>query len=456
MPSGMHSSFTSPNKKSSHPVPRSETVTPTINSAPKLMKPSSVRPVVIGQPSRTPAASYVRDKPRGNGQARSGTAGSLTLLKIPDPSPPSPVTHRPFSPSALASRSGKTIKAFFRHRHADAESHGTLQAQVGVQPSTTTSAKRTSAQAKQDVVGLPSISVRLSPELGLPVQPAVRSSPADQRQISLKPSECKVQFPKVDEDDIPAQKLHEEDASKRKPRRSLSFFRSASKPKPIVKISSPQLVDSCKDEGISLQSTHIPKQRPKSAPAPARLSVSGDDHHRLTLDPKLPASGSIETQSSHTLTSTKALPPAANEMDPRPPDRFRREGTVASRLLPLTSMHSATTTTSAHAIADPDLEPHYMLRMACTYLTKTILPEVKAARNSTRDSPQPPTTASEKADVLRRQVHEKIKLLERMERAWGIDWMLRGKDGFTISDARKEKERETFRKSVEDGVVMCL
>jgi hypothetical protein len=119
-------------------------------------------------------------------------------------------------------------------------------------------------------------------------------------------------------------------------------------------------------------------------------------------------------------------------------------------------MHSAMTTTSADAIADSDREAHYMLRMACTYLTKTILPEVKSARSPTRESPQPATTASEKANALRRYVYEKIKLLERMERAWGIDWMLRGKDGFTISETRKEKERETFRKSVEDGVVVCL
>lgn len=444
----MYTPFTSPNKKSAHSFPQSETVTPTSTSTTTRMKPSSVQPIVTGHPSRTPAASYVRHETSGDGQATLRPAGGLTPLQIPsNPSASSAInTHRPFSPSALASRSGKTIKAFFRNRHTDAESHGTLQVHVGVQPSSTTSARRSSTQTKRDVVGLPSISVRLSPELGLPVKSALRNSPAVQRRTSLETSESKVQFPKVDVDDIPVQKPNEEDVSKRKPRRSLSFFRSASKPKPVVKASSPQPVDSSR--GGRIPSQAIPKQRPMSAPAPARLSVSGDD--RIYSTPKtrpVPSNGSGGTPTRHT---------NANEMDPKPPDRSGREEPATSRLLPLTSMHSTTTSASADAIADPDREAHYMLRMACTYLIKTILPEVKAARHSTRESPQPPTTASEKPDAPRRPVYDKIKLLERMERAWGIDWMLRGKDGFAISDARKEKERESFRRSVEDGVVMCL
>jgi hypothetical protein len=43
-----------------------------------------------------------------------------------------------------------------------------------------------------------------------------------------------------------------------------------------------------------------------------------------------------------------------------------------------------------------------------------------------------------------------------MERSWGIDWMLRGKEGFKVSSRTREKERDTFRQAIGDGSLLLL
>ena len=41
----------------------------------------------------------------------------------------------------------------------------------------------------------------------------------------------------------------------------------------------------------------------------------------------------------------------------------------------------------------------------------------------------------------RKGLIELSRPLERMERSWGIEWMLRGKEGFAVSSRTKEKEK---------------
>lgn len=441
----MQSSSSSHNKKSVRPLPQNDD---TVRRA-VTANASAAQPGVTG-PSRGPyATSGVHGKSGDDSQATPRSGTGLTPLKIPSYTSPTVNTHRPFSPSAIASRSGKTIKAFFRNRHADVDSQGTLGSRVDV---------NANLGSSTSVVGLPSISVRVSPDLGSPSQIASRNSATVHQRISLKTSESRVQFPKVHGDDSSMQKAVEHEHSKRKPRLSLSLFRSASKSKAIAKLSSAQAVDSSRNARIAPEI--IRKPRPLSALSPQHLSASSHDPRQKTkkngpghetaalktskLSPSRPASIPV-----------KAVRSSADDMDPKPPDRLLAEEPATLELSPHSPIPTA-------VVPDLDREAHYLLRMACTYLTKTILPEVKAAQTS-RGATQPSTastqesrTASEKADALRRHVYDKIKLLERMERAWGIDWMLRGKDGFTISDARKEKERASFRQCVEDGVVMCL
>jgi hypothetical protein len=425
MTSGMHSSFATHNKKTSRPPPQDEdTVRQPATSSAASKQPSTVRPIVTPQSGAAYAVSGVRNRSGGDSQATHRPATGLTPLKIPSISSPASAmnAHLPFSPSAIASRSGKTIKAFFRHRHADADSDRPLESHVGLHASSSTSARNGSTQRKQDVVGLPSISVSVSPDLGLPSQSAPCTGPTDPRCISLKTSESKVRFPKVDGDDVPMHKAVEHEALKRKPRLSLSLFRSASKSKPLAKISPEHAADSSRDARIRPQS--VRKSRPMSAPPPQRLSTPSNDARDVANNTAALLNESKTPQSRQALTPVKALRSSSDEKDPKPPDRDAR---AAMNLLPLTLPHSGITSQSADAISDPDRQAHYMLRMACTYLTKTILPEVKAARSSreaiqpSTTSPHPSRTASEKADALRQHVYDKIKLLERMERAWGID-----------------------------------
>jgi hypothetical protein len=100
---------------------------------------------------------------------------------------------------------------------------------------------------------------------------------------------------------------------------------------------------------------------------------------------------------------------------------------------------------------------HFVLRLAVTYLTKTVLPEIRSSRreshvghNSTSQIPSNP------AHGYRKDLIEKLRPLERMERSWGIDWMLRGKEGFKVSSRTREKERDTFRQAIGDGSLLLL
>jgi hypothetical protein len=100
---------------------------------------------------------------------------------------------------------------------------------------------------------------------------------------------------------------------------------------------------------------------------------------------------------------------------------------------------------------------HFVLRLAVTYLTKTVLPEIRSSRreshngrNNTNQIPSNP------AHGYRKDLIEKLRPLERMERSWGIDWMLRGKEGFKVSSRTREKERDTFRQAIGDGSLLLL
>lgn len=114
-------------------------------------------------------------------------------------------------------------------------------------------------------------------------------------------------------------------------------------------------------------------------------------------------------------------------------------------------MSPATTIDTADTASE--MASHFMLRMAVTYLTKTIMPELRSARQTAKSS-----GGQESDDHARRRkdLIERLRALERMDRAWGIDWMLKGKEGFLVSSKTREKERDALRSAVADWLLMSL
>ena len=404
---------------------------------------------------------------------------------------------RPFSPTNLALKSGKTIKAFFRHhRHSDSLPVINSAATLGVNDNESSSPlRRRSTQAKKHE----SFDIHVAPLKPYAMRQLNNDSAANDqtihRSLADRPSEVKVDFPRTEEKGTSAGNVGEEAFPLRQPRRSLSFFRDALKGKSVTKIVSPPLLSDTQNAKITLETTR--RQRPLSTAVTVISSPCSDRPHPTEPEKTRPLTRLPAThQAERFLDMDKAEGPSVprkpdipsrkvqqqslsvkdNQLDsllststPDPGSSVHLEPTSSPdhQQIPLTSQQSAITSITVNLDSDPDREAHYLLRMACTYLTKTILPELKTAIKQTASpagcsfsstTPVKPNlpTASERADALRANVQDKIKLIQRMEKAWGIEWMLRGKDGFTVNDARKAKERDTFRRAIDDGVVLCL
>ncbi len=106
-------------------------------------------------------------------------------------------------------------------------------------------------------------------------------------------------------------------------------------------------------------------------------------------------------------------------------------------------------------------EDHYTLRIACTYLSKTILPQIRALRRSSKGGigigPEGKWMWYQEGS-MQTQMEENLLGIERMERAWGIEWMLKrsGSDLPAWAERTKQKEADTFQNSIEDGLVLCF
>lgn len=111
------------------------------------------------------------------------------------------------------------------------------------------------------------------------------------------------------------------------------------------------------------------------------------------------------------------------------------------------SIPGASVTTSSGYEGD-----HFVLRLAVTYLTKTVLPELRSSRRESNTK----SVTGNTSHHYRKDLLEKLRPLERMERSWGIDWMLRGREGFKVSSRTREKERDTFRQAIGDGSLLLL
>lgn len=415
------------------------------------------------------------------------------VTKILEPAVIEPPPRRPFSPTALAAKSGKTIKAFFRHRHSDSLpviSAADSPAQGDRKPTPPYRSRSTQAK-KHEGVNIFGVTSKSS----VPRRPnglILGKNQLDHRSVADTSSHVMVDFPRTGEkstSDVDA--VIRESLRRRQPRRSLSFFRNAMKTKPVTKVASPpprgnaqdarKPLETIRRQGSvsrptsELSSLYINRPHPRSPEKPrppSRLRVAQQVEGELgptdaegPLVPLKIATRSAKAKqhplyNKENLSSSEALYSAS-------PDDLEVQVQPVPRLLPAISPQSAITAITVNLESNPDQEAHYMLRMACTYLTKTILPELNLMRRQAAPSMDTSSaytiplnlalrTASEKADALRLHVHDRIKLIERMDKAWGIEWMLRGKDGFVISDARRQRERDTFRRAIDDGVMLCL
>lgn len=378
------------------------------------------------------------------------------------PVSPQPHPHRPFSASALASKSSKTIKAFFRHRHSDSlPLISNVDTAAKENADITSPLRRRSTQAKRpEGMKLPTITAAKTTEYQLN-DPKRSDETQDHRRGVDLARNSSVPFPKTEEVKPSSVNATREELTPRQPRRSLSFFRNAMKSKPVTKVIPPLTLNDNPDARVPPDT--IRQRRPVSTPVSGVSSSSSDSTHddprsSSRMDKTLPLSRApapihpatnstdaivVATHGTQRKTKTasartkqcpapvKDIRPSVDAMDPKPPDRLDTNAS-ALRLLPLTSPQSATTSITVNLDSDPDREAHYLLRMACTYLTKTILPEVKMARkqlatptDASLVSPKPiqatTQTASQKADALRTQVYDKILSMYRMEKAWGID-----------------------------------
>jgi hypothetical protein len=221
--------------------------------------------------------------------------------------------------------------------------------------------------------------------------------------------------------------------------------------------------DRGKPESLSGQSTGEPQ--PTSAVDEARLDrgrPSTDDPPGSTppstAQPSRISSRSVQATTS-TSTSFRALQSETTS--------------VESVSLPIQSIPTTgTSTVRAQSPASIDTRPsgsrargsgfvalddgnHFVSRLAVTYLAKTILPELRSGRQEGRDKPNSPQ-AFPAIVKLKKDLIEKLRPLERMERSWGIDWMLKGKEGFKLSSRTKEKERDVLRTAISDGVLLYL
>lgn len=405
---------------------------------------------------------------------------------------------RPFSPTAVVAKSGKTIKAFFRHRHGDSlRVVSATDSLVQGDTKPTPAYRRRSAQANEhEGFNIPMVTSKSS-VARRPSGRILGKSQLDNRSVADASPHVMVDFPRMGKKrsaDFDA--VFRESLRRRQPRRSLSFFQNALKAKAVTKVASPPPRGNAQDARVPLET--LRRQGPVSRPGsglsfvdsnrpysnkpekprpPSRLSVAQQVEGNLgpitaegpLLSLKIATSSAKARQ--HSLSVRENLSSGAALYSASPDDLEVEIQPVPQQpvpqLSPVISSQPAITAITVNLQFTPDQEAHYMLRMACTYLTKTILPELKMARKHaapSADAPSPSTTrfnpalqtASEKANALRSHVRDKIKVIERMEKAWGIEWMLRGKDGFVISDARKESERDSFRRAIDDGVLVCL
>ncbi|KAJ9123170.1 hypothetical protein QFC22_001363 [Naganishia vaughanmartiniae] len=409
-----------------------------------------------------------------------------------------PAPYRPFSPSAIAANSGKRIKAFFQHRSPDSDDDNAGGRGVPLSPF---SLRRMSSRISSDSfyeskVGrardLPPIPVDTSGRPGKQSLPTTNVRLSGNADRGRNVAEERIRFPRTEKDVSQSVNTQQEGVivEPRKPKRSLSLFRSASKTKPVANVSGSATPGIGHDTRIGPDTLKI--QRPTSAPISRNPRPSTSTEVKTTVAPRVtveditrpaarssPRRDNSQVQSSKTSTvshntdlerrgspfrsSTPRQKPTATHPKSTFPPSTPAELEPSERTLYSVTPDAATpvpssrhpTPTGRDSSNDVDREAHYLLRMASTYLAKTVMPEARVTKNKDIGN-QEVQFVTDRSDVLRRHVYEKIKLLERMERAWGIEWMLRGKEGFVVSESRKEKERDCFRRVVDDGVVLCF
>ncbi len=123
---------------------------------------------------------------------------------------------------------------------------------------------------------------------------------------------------------------------------------------------------------------------------------------------------------------------------------------------------NATSSQGASTPHSSNQDDHFDLRIAVMYLVKTVLAEVMqhtiVGRHGRNLSASSASGLSDDDEALRSVLEERLRSLQRMERAWGSAW-LAAKDsvtGLQLSERTRQREARTLREALRDGVILCL
>ncbi len=266
-----------------------------------------------------------------------------------------------------------------------------------------------------------------------------------------------------------------ERAQKRSIKRSLSLFKNVIKSKPTAgetnkEVETKVVVIETTEKSDKFQSqferyngiqSNLSSKRITTRPTTVRRTSPAD--LELSQPPRIRQEGIQRVQPSPT-NSDRQLPPRSASATPsvqgyRPqPSPSPPTGSRASSKAP---------TPLSEAEEAKRAEDHYMLRIAVVYLVRTVLPHVisktsssqtpAGSINSTRQSIVQASLFLDGRGPLKNVLEERLRSLQRMERAWGSAWIARGPTGgaLRLSERTALKERKAMKDALRDGVVLC-
>lgn len=318
-----------------------------------------------------------------------------------------------FSAFSLAEASGRSIRALYQSARRVSKDSSTLAG------SSTTTVER-----------IKSFKQPIRP----PREPSRRvGDDDDDENVTIKPikhpvgprDQNMISFPKSDPQSAPVP------------------YRDASQPSRTHKGSLSLFVNAVKDKAMSAKTQagepigkqpHSaglpPNSRSDGAPAPPQkdsfCTPSNARRPDVTLGKIKMTDGSVSFLVRHSPTS----------ITPTPGSSIARSSHLNTSRLAPSSIRIKPSTQSDEA--------HYTLRLAVTYLVRTVLPDIRLR-----------IRRSEPPIELYQAISDLLQPVARMERAWGIQWMLRrSSDDLQLSERTKEKERGVLFEALQDGLVM--
>lgn len=361
--------------------------------------------------ARHSAATEATDsarRPRSDSTRQQGALPSLIIASEHHASPASSVKHRPgrsgskhFSASSLAEVSGRSIRALYQSARRvskdGSDAAGSSRTKVDRHVQSVQPQARAANASNQDEAEDIDENVTIKP---------LKQTPGSRHQNT-------VNFPSTERPTATNSRQHSRHPS-RTHKGSLSLF-----------------IDKVKDKATSSKSQAAdPAARTRVLP-PGTVIADGSEE---AFESRSPAAGQQPSLQRFHLRD-EAVPAGGRQS--------LRAGTYTRRVQAGPTAAAASPVESDTAFTQSD-EDHYTLRLAVTFLVRTILPSVRL-----RIRQSEPPLECYKAIV------EQLQPLARMERAWGVQWMLRRSSAdLRLSERTKEKERAVLTRGLQDGLIM--